>query len=96
MEYIFIAVIGSFILIGIVAYFIISKLKKEAWEGELVNKQEEQSSSGDYDTTNYALYVRLSDGSEKRVTVKKKLFMEVSIGDRLVKVKGQTYPKTQL
>lgn len=95
MDVVVITVEGTLILIGIIAYFIVSKFKKEAWEGELVDKHEETSSSGDYDQTYYAVYVKTTEGKNKRVTVKKKLYNELNVGDRLVKVKGETHPKKQ-
>lgn len=94
MKIVLIVVVGSFLLIGLVAYLLISKLKKDAWEGELIDKQlVEMSSGGDYDTTNYVLVVKTAGGAKKRSYVSKKLFDQFSVGERLVKRKGETYPK---
>lgn len=93
MEAILITVAGTLALIGVVAFWIIKRLRKDAWEGQLIDKRVETSSGGDYDTTNYVLYVKTTDGMDKRSFVRKKHYEQFSIGDQLVKVKGETYPK---
>lgn len=92
MEIVILVIVGTLALIGVVAYFWFARLKREAWEGQLVDKQEETSSGGDYDSTYYVLYVKTLDGSHRRSYVRKKLFDQCAIGDRLVKVQGKAYP----
>ncbi|MCW3082459.1 MAG: hypothetical protein JWR87_3889, partial [Segetibacter sp.] len=39
------------------------------------------------------LYVKTNQGLDKKVYVKKKFFDTLIIGDNLIKVKGETYPR---
>lgn len=94
MEIVTAVITGSLLLIGLVAFLIIRNLKKGAWEGELLEKKEvEMSGGGDFETTSYALFVRTTTGVQKRVYVPQKLYDRLSVGDQLIKRKGETYPK---
>ena len=93
MGIVIIVIFSTLVLIRVVWYFIMGRLKKDVWEGELTKKQEEVSNSGDYDTTNYVLYVKTNEGLQKRVYVKKKLYDELTAGDKLIKVAGEAFPK---
>jgi hypothetical protein len=84
---------GTVVLIGIIAYLIKSKIKKEAWEGEVVDKREETSTAGEYDSTYYNIYVKTTEGLQKKVTLGKKVWDQFAIGDKLLKVKGEAVPR---
>jgi hypothetical protein len=93
MDIVIIVVVGTLLLIGIVTYLMRKKMKQDIWEGELVNKQEVSSNSGDYDSTTYAIDVKLADGSSIRKYVPKKLFNQLQVGDQLLKAQGETHPR---
>lgn len=92
MDYMIIIVSATLVVIGLISYFLIRRMRKDAWEGELTDKREETADNGDYESTNYTLYVKLNDGTTRRIYVRKKLYQELHPGDKLLKVKGKTYP----
>ena len=92
--YIIVAVVaGNLALIGIVAYFIKARLKKDFYEGEIVKMFDEISKGEDYDETYYYLLVQTSDGIQKKVQLPKKKFKEFAVGEQVVKVQGETWPR---
>jgi hypothetical protein len=94
MDIIIYTVIGTAILIGIVAYVIHLKNKNDEWQGELADKKEEvRTDSNDVETTVYALHIKTQAGTERKVFVKKKIYQQFSVGDYLIKTKGETTPK---
>lgn len=88
-----IVIVVTVLLIGAISFFLIGKSKKEVWEGQLIDKRQESSGSDDSETTSYCLYVKTNQGLDKKVYVKKKFFDTLIIGDNLIKVKGETYPR---
>lgn len=88
-----IVIVATVLLIGLISFFMIRKSKEEAWEGQLIDKREEISGSDDSETTNYRLYVKTVEGLDKKIYVKKKLFETLVVGDSLIKMKGETYPR---
>ncbi len=93
MDIVVIVIVATLLLIGIISYFMVGKLKKEVWEGELIDKREETITSNDSDSIVYTLYIKTNQGTDKKVHVKKKLFETFTAGDKVIKVKGETYPK---
>jgi len=94
MDIVIYTVIGTLLLIGIIAYLLHIKNKNDEWEGELVDKRVETSTdSNDVETTHYALFIRTASGNNRHVRVRKNVYEQFAIGDKLVKVKGETAPK---
>lgn len=85
---------GIVILIGAITWLLIARLRKDAWEGSLIDKREETSSGGnDIETTSYVLYVKTTEGKTKRSYVRQKQFNSLQVGDYLIKAKGKLYPE---
>jgi hypothetical protein len=92
--YIIIAVIGgTLVLIGIVAYFIKARMKKDSYEGEIIKMFDEVSRGEDYDETYYYLLVQTTDGTQRKVQLPKKRFEQFSMGEQIIKVQGESWPK---
>jgi hypothetical protein len=90
---IILTIVGTGLFIGIVVYFIRASVKKDAWEGEVIDKREETSTGGDYDQTYYVLYIKATDGKQRRFPLRKKLWQQFNVGDKLIKPKGETVPR---
>ncbi len=90
---VFIVGILTLVLFGVLAFIAITSLRNDAWEGNLADKIEETYSGKDYEQKHYMLYVKATDGTKKRVMVRKRMYNQFNIGDRLVKVKGKAYPQ---
>lgn len=86
---------GTLVLIGILWYFMRKKMQKEVWEGVVTDKKEQITSGDDYDQTFYVMWVQLTDGTTKKMTVPQKIFNQFNVGDKLIKAEGETYPRKQ-
>lgn len=94
MDIVIYTVLGTLVLIGIIAYLINLKNKNDEWEGKLVEKRiETRTDSNDSEQTIYALYIETVKGNNRRVAVRKKVYEQFEVGDQLVKVKGETAPR---
>jgi hypothetical protein len=89
-----IIIVSAVVLIGGLSYFLISRLRKQAWEGQLFDKKIQTSSgANDIETSTYILYVKTTEGKTKRSYVRQKHFDQFSVGDNLIKEKGKLYPE---
>jgi hypothetical protein len=89
-----IIIASTVMLIGVISYIIYNNNKKQAWEGELVEKRiDTYSGANDNETNQNVLIVKKSDGKLKKVYVSDKLYKSFILGDMLVKVAGETAPK---
>ena len=63
--------------------------KDDAWEG-VVTKKRRVSPNGQY--IYYRLVLMLTDGTQKKIRVRRALWRAVNVGDRLVKLPGNKAP----
>jgi hypothetical protein len=89
-----IVIVSTILVIGLVSYFVYSNNKKQAWEGELVEKRIDTYSGGnDNESTQNVLIVKKTDGRMKKVYVSEKVYRQFILGDKLIKAAGETSPK---
>ncbi|HEX6525741.1 MAG TPA: hypothetical protein VF070_37865 [Streptosporangiaceae bacterium] len=63
--------------------------RNDAWQGIVISKKR---GSPDGQNMYHRLVVTLSDGTEKKIRVRRALWKTVSVGDRIVKVPGEKAP----
>lgn len=85
-------IVGTLVLCGAVAWFFLSKAKKDAYSGTVVDKRTEERESSDSSYTVYHLLVKLTDGTQKDITVSRKLYEQFTVGDAIVKEAGKFNP----
>jgi hypothetical protein len=89
-----IVIVSTLVVIGLISYLIYTNNKKQAWEGELVEKRIDTYTGGnDNDTIHNVLIVKKTDGKLKKVYVTEKVYNQFLLGDKLIKVAGETVPK---
>ncbi len=84
-----------FILVILLILKLLKKAKDSSWEGKIVDKDVtviEDFDSG-RESNNYILLVDLGNGKRKKVAVRKSLYDDCAIGDRLEKPKGTLIPR---
>ena len=83
---------------GIVGIIFTARQKrmKESWKGKIEDKKiiQETQRRDEYNTKVdvFYLYIKLSDGSSKKISVGKKLYDSISIGDNIEKKPGMYDP----
>jgi hypothetical protein len=89
-----IVIVSTLVVIALISYFIYMNNKKQAWEGELVEKRiDTYSGADDTESTHNVLIVKKTDGRMKKVHVSEKVYKQFILGDKLIKVAGETSPK---
>ncbi len=84
---------GTLLLCGIVVWLVLAKTRKEAYEGVVEQKKEEEREGTQDDSyTVYTLVVKTSSGQLKNVKVGKKIWEQFTVGDKIVKEPGKFNP----
>ena len=88
-----ITVAGTLALCGIIVWFVLKAMKKEAYTGVVASKHEEElEDANDNPYTAYYLVVKLEDGGQKHVQLGKKLWIPFNVGDKIIKEAGKYNP----
>lgn len=93
---IFAFVLIIFVLVIGIIVTVIRKRLKETWRGRITDKKVEvetqRGEDFDRNVDVYYLYVKLTDGSSKKISVGKKLYERLSVGDTVEKQAGTYDP----
>jgi len=86
--------ISTIILVVAVTIFFSLKSKKEkneAWQGEVIKKQDLSDEDGDNHV--FRLVFKTLEGKKKKVRVGEDLYRQTNIGDKFEKISGDYVPK---
>jgi len=73
---------------------LIIKGRNQAWKGTIVDKLESTNTDmDDHTTTNFIVVVQIDNGREAKIAVDKSRYDNWEVGDRLEKVKGESWPQ---
>lgn len=85
-----------FLVVAGVIISVIRRRVKESWKGKITDKKVEVEvrKGDDFDrkVDVFCLYVKLEDGTSKKVSVGKKLYDSFSVGDTIEKAAGKYDP----
>jgi len=85
-----IAIIAGIIFVYLIVYF----LKNRTYEGEIIEKNEEENrGTDDYTTFSYYFVLKTPEGSKKKIHVDQKIYKKFNKGDYIKKEKGKFYPE---
>ena len=89
-----ITVVGTLIVISVIAWLILKKMKAGAWQGIVTVKDtsEIEGSDAGGSSISYYVVITLDNGEQKRVRLGKKIWDEFDIGDKVVKEAGKYNP----
>jgi len=89
-----ITVVGTLIVISVIAWLILKKMKAGAWQGIVTVKDtsEIEGSDAGGSSISYYVVVTLDNGEQKRVRLGKKIWDEFDIGDKVIKEAGKYNP----
>ncbi|MHB8168192.1 MAG: DUF7489 domain-containing protein [Thermoleophilia bacterium] len=89
-----ITVVGTLIVISVIAWLILKRMKAGAWQGIVTVKDtsEIEGSDAGGSSISYYVVVTLDSGEQKRVRLGKKIWDEFDIGDKVVKEAGKYNP----
>ena len=89
-----ITVVGTLIVVSVIAWLILKKMKAGAWQGIVTVKDtsEIEGSDAGGSSISYYVVVTLDNGEQKRVRLGKKIWDEFDIGDKVVKEAGKYNP----
>jgi len=90
LGFLFLIIVPFTILIVV----LVVKGKNQAWKGTIVDKLEStHTDMDDHTTTNLIAVVQIDGGREAKIAVDRNRYNEWEVGDRLEKVKGESWPK---
>ena len=89
-----ITVVGTLIVVSVIAWLILKKMKAGAWQGIVTVKDtsEIEGSDAGGSSISYYVVITLDNGEQKRVRLSKKIWDEFDIGDKVVKEAGKYNP----
>lgn len=88
-----ITIVGTLLLCGVVVWFVLASTKKQAYQGVILSKhEEEREGANDGEYTVYTLIIKTDEGIQKKITIGRKLWETFKVGDRIVKEAGKFNP----
>lgn len=85
--------IAAFLLVSAILTFIISRILKSTWTGQLIEKKVLQGN--DESPDNYKLIFQTDNGKKKSILVDEKTYNNMKVGDKVEKKSGQMLPQVR-